>query len=131
MANEILKPITNLPHYYITKTGQVFSTKISPRYNKKGQLREVKPKLTKGGYHYLGAWVGSGADKHREWHRVHRIVYREFVGPTPQGLIVDHKNAIKTDNRVENLQLLTKKANSIKYHTIDKQIRDGKAIKQK
>ena len=131
MANEILKPISILPDYYITKTGQIFSTKISPRYNKTGQLREVRPKLTKGGYHYLGAFIGSGADKQRKWYRIHRIVYQEFVGTIPQGLIVDHINGIKTDNRLENLQLLTKKDNSIKYHTIDKQIRNGKAIKQK
>jgi hypothetical protein len=129
MANEILKPITNLPHYYITKTGQVFSTKISPRYNKKGQLREVKPKLTKGGYHYLGAWVGSGADKKRKWYRIHRLVYTEFVGPIEKGYEIDHINNIKTDNRLENLQMLSKLDNVRKWFFKDKQIRDAKKNK--
>ena len=125
----LIKPIKELPDYFITNTGQVFSTRISPRYNKVGNLREVRPKLTKGGYLYIGGYSGDGADKKRNWLRIHRVVYTEFVGGIPEGLIVDHKNAIKTDNRVENLQLLTKKANSIKYHTIDKQIRDAKKNK--
>ena len=68
----IIKPITQIPDYFITNTGQVFSTRISPRYNKVGNLREVKLKLTKGGYYYIGGYSGKGVDKKRNWLRVHR-----------------------------------------------------------
>lgn len=37
---------------------------------------------------------------------LHRIVYKTFVGPIPEGYDVHHKNHIRTDNRVENLELI-------------------------
>ena len=45
---------------------------------------------------------------------VHRIVYTWFNGFIPNGLIVDHINNNKFDNRIENLQLLTPKQNLFK-----------------
>ena len=38
---------------------------------------------------------------------VHRIVYTWFHGESPEGLVIDHINNIKTDNRIENLQAIT------------------------
>lgn len=38
---------------------------------------------------------------------VHRLVVIAFRGDIPSGMTVDHVNGIKTDNRLENLQLLT------------------------
>jgi hypothetical protein len=128
MASKI-KQITELPDYYITNTGQIFSTRISPRYNKKGEMRQVRPKLTKGGYLYIGGYSGNGADKKRIWLRIHRIVYQEFVGPIPQGMEIDHISNVKTDNRLENLQMLTKKDNIRKWHHVDKKIRNAKKNK--
>ena len=37
----------------------------------------------------------------------HRLVWRHIVGPIPDGLTVNHKNGVKTDNRPENLELAT------------------------
>lgn len=42
---------------------------------------------------------------------VHRVVYTTFCGKIPQGLEVNHKNGNKADNRLENLELLTKSEN--------------------
>lgn len=125
-----LKQIKGLSDYYITNTGQVFSTRISPRYNKKGVMREVRPKVNKSGYLYIGIYSGIGADKKRIWQRIHRVVYREFVGPIPQGMEIDHINNVKTDNRLENLQILSKTDNIRKWFYKDKQIRDAKANKK-
>jgi hypothetical protein len=124
-----LKQIKELPDYYITNTGQVFSTRISPRYNKFGALREVRPKVNKSGYLYIGVYSGNGADKKRNWLRIHRVVYREFVGPIPQGMEIDHINNCKTDNQLDNLQMLTKSDNIKKWFFKDKQIRDAKRNK--
>ena len=41
----------------------------------------------------------------------HRFVYEVFRGPIPHCFEIDHINEIKSDNRLENLQLLTHKQN--------------------
>lgn len=37
----------------------------------------------------------------------HRLVYRHFKGKIPQGLLVNHKNYNRSDNRPKNLELHT------------------------
>jgi hypothetical protein len=37
----------------------------------------------------------------------HRVVYRHFMGPIPEGLTINHKNGKKHDNRPENLEPMT------------------------
>lgn len=42
---------------------------------------------------------------------VHRLVAELFIGPCPEGLQVNHKNGDKADNRVENLEYVTRSQN--------------------
>jgi hypothetical protein len=44
---------------------------------------------------------------------VHRLIARTFLGPCPAGLLVNHKNGIKTDNRACNLEYVTKSQNAL------------------
>ena len=39
-------------------------------------------------------------------------MYELFNGKIPQGLLVDHKNRDRTDNRIKNLRLITKAENA-------------------
>jgi len=45
---------------------------------------------------------------------VHRLVWMKFRGEIPEHLEIDHINDIRSDNRLENLQLLTHQANTAK-----------------
>lgn len=42
---------------------------------------------------------------------VHRLVLEAWVGPCPDGCVTNHKNGIKSDNRLENLEYCTQSEN--------------------
>lgn len=41
----------------------------------------------------------------------HRIIWQAFVGPIPEGLQINHKNGLKADNRLANLEVVTPSEN--------------------
>ena len=41
----------------------------------------------------------------------HRAVWAAFNGPIDKGYELDHKNSVRSDNRLENLQLVTRSEN--------------------
>lgn len=41
----------------------------------------------------------------------HRAVWISFNGPIPKGFEVDHMDEVKTNNKIENLQLVTRSQN--------------------
>lgn len=43
----------------------------------------------------------------------HRLVFRHFNGPIPDGMLINHRNGMKADNRPENLELATPSENKI------------------
>lgn len=69
----------------------------------------LKPKTNKNGYKEVVLTDNKGK---RKTYYVHRIVYQAVTGePIPEGLQVNHINECKTDNRFENLNLMTLKEN--------------------
>lgn len=42
----------------------------------------------------------------------HRIVYAWHYGELPQGMLIDHINGDRTDNRIENLKAVTRRENN-------------------
>lgn len=68
----------------------------------------LKPKIDDG---YQRVHLSDNEGK-RKWYLVHRIVYESFTrSPIPDGMQINHINEIKTDNRFENLNLMTQKEN--------------------
>lgn len=84
--------------YTVNKLGEVFSLR------NKIYLKKVKHK---DGYFF----VHLSYPQKTKVKSVHKIVVESFLGPVPKGLCINHINGIKTDNRLENLEVVTYKQN--------------------
>ena len=104
MPSEIWKDIQGFENLYqVSNLGRVKSL------NYKHTDKEKVLKLTKSNGYLDVILYKAGEYKH---HLVHRLVAQTFIPNTNSSLQVNHKNEIKTDNRVENLEWCTPKYNS-------------------
>jgi len=39
--------------------------------------------------------------------RLHRLIWESYYGEIPEGMLVHHRNGIKTDNSIQNLELIS------------------------
>ena len=46
---------------------------------------------------------------------VHRVVWEMHNGPIPKGMVIDHINRDRTDNRIDNLRCVTYQENSMNH----------------
>lgn len=97
----------------------------------------IKPKYTPAGYQGV-VLANSGVHIRIQ---VHRLVALHFVDGYKEGLVVNHKNEIKDDNRAENLEFVTYSYNSTygeqfkrRYDNLSKRVlkcdKDGTVISE-
>ena len=55
--------------------------------------------------------VNLSKDGKAKTYKVHRLVWEAFNGDIPEGMEIDHINAVRTDNRFENLRIATHQEN--------------------
>ena len=104
--SEIWKAIPNYEGIYeVSNLGNVKSLK----WNKE---RTLKFAITIDGYYQACLQC----NRVQKTYKVHQLVAIAFLNHIPCGLklVVDHINDIKTDNRVENLQIVTNRFNVCK-----------------
>lgn len=92
------------PDYIVSSDGRVISLRF-------GRIRLLRPGVAGNGYLRVCIW---GTNR-----RIHQLVSKAFLPekPTPKHEI-NHKNGIKTDNRADNLEWMTRSENNFHRFTI-------------
>ena len=113
---EVYKQIPNFNGLYevsnlgnVRRTGRQTITKTGAVVNY--FPKDVKISLNNSGYYICYLTDRKGRSK---TYSIQKLVYMTFKGEIPEGYHVDHIDEIKTNNHVENLQLLTIYDNVIK-----------------
>lgn len=101
---EIWKPVRNYEELY----------DVSSLGNVRNRKKLLKPWLN--GVGYLS--VSLNKKGFRKVRTIHQLVAESFLNHVPCGykFVVNHKNFITTDNRVENLEIVSQRENSNKKH---------------
>lgn len=102
MKEEIWRNIPGYEDYQFSNLGRVKSFK-------NGKERILKPALRKDGYYQIGLTK----DGKQKLFLVHQLIAIAFLGHVIDGhnLVVNHINGVKTDNRVENLEIVSNRDN--------------------
>ena len=94
---------TKYPGYYVTETGEVYSSKTNQYLNQR---------YTTKGYKSVELYC----DGKRVYPRVHKLVAQAYI-PNPLNLPeIDHDDEDKTNNNVSNLKWITSQDNNEKAH---------------
>lgn len=100
MIKEIWMPILGYEGRY---EGSNFGRIKSLNYHRTGKERIMDCGKDEDGY----IRVTLCKDGRRKIFRVGRLIWSAFNGPIPEGMQVNHINEDKTDNRLDNLNLMT------------------------
>lgn len=126
---EIWKDIPNYEDYQASNLGNIKSKrKLVKRKNERNYIKEEKilSKETVKGYYRVGLFIDN-----KTIHKfIHKLVAETFIPNLNNYKYINHKNEIKTDNRVDNLEWCTAKYNC-NYGTRNRKICDKKSFKIK
>lgn len=93
--------------YQVSNLGNVKSLSRIIKY-KDGRDRPTKEFILKkiiDNIGYVAVSLSKNSKVTRK--RVHNLVYEAFVSKVPKGMVIDHINRNRSDNRLENLRMVT------------------------
>ncbi|MGL4819501.1 MAG: NUMOD4 domain-containing protein [Bacilli bacterium] len=102
--------------YLVSNFGRIYSKK------RKGLF--IKPCIDRYGYEKIVLWKNCKP----HYATVHRVVALAFIEQVPGKNIVNHKNGIKTDNDVTNLEWCTSHENTIHSFEMNLQPKEMKTV---
>lgn len=92
--------------YAATRDGKIWSY---PKYNSKdGKGIWLQPIKDQKGYYRVSLY-----DSSQKIFQIHRLIALTFIPNPLNNLYVNHKNGIKTDNRIQNLEWCTSSENAL------------------
>lgn len=103
ITNDGWLSVPNFPWYEISKGGQIRS-----KHPRRKTPLLLKPTLSHG-YQTVKLY----RQGERQTHTIAQLVMKTFVGSPPIGKEVNHRNGNKTDNRLENLEYVTRSENQL------------------
>jgi hypothetical protein len=106
--DEEWKPILGFEDRYLV-SDQGNCVRILTRGGK-SMWRPLSGRIEGNGYVTFHMYGANGKQRHP---LAHRVVWQAFNGPILKGLEVNHKNGIKFDNRLSNLELMTRSENML------------------
>jgi len=124
MNKEIFKTIPDFSDYMVSDFGTMKSLKF-------GKERILKPAPDKDGYLQVVLYK-NGKGKTLKVHQLMMITFKNYI-PNGMNIVIDHENNIKTDNRLDNFQVISQRKNcskdkkgSSKYNGVSWHKRDKK-----
>jgi len=101
MEKEIWKSVPDFEDYQVSNLGRIKSFKC-------GKIKIIKMSICNSGYYSVKLY-----GKTKKMFSIHVLVAIAFLNHKPDGfnLVVNHKNFIKTDNRLCNLEIITNREN--------------------
>lgn len=121
---DFFKPIPNYNGYYISEHGKVYCDlgRGNRRNGKIVDLYEIKPRYTKTGY--TRVYMRNSITNKRNDKYIHRLVAENFISNTENKKYVNHKDCIRDNNCVCNLEWVTCKENTDHTYNNNHIIRD-------
>jgi len=104
MKVEEWKSIPGFSRYEASNLGRIRSL----NYKRTGKVVVLKPALSEDGY--LATMLLSDNGRYCSW-KVHRFVTLTFFGEREPGMQVNHKDGVKTNNSIDNLEYCTSSQN--------------------
>lgn len=103
-----MKEIPNFDGYFATHDGRIWSSKTNKFLSKNTKSK---------GYSKLNLYDKDGNVKNV---RVCRMIWQAFNGLIPNGYEINHKNCIRDDDSIDNLELVTHRENLLYGNGVEK-----------
>lgn len=108
--DEIWKRIPIFTDYEASNLGRIRSVERWVRAGKFGRRRQ--PEKIKVAYKtnsgYMAVKLSMGVNR-----SVHVLIAAAWIGPRPKGFDINHRDGVKTNNRPENLEYVTRSENAL------------------